>query len=363
MDYAWLYLRMMDLPPLEATSIAKKIFLSNVGLLADPYKLNFAVTYRCNSRCRICNIWCKEPEGELTLDEIQKIFENSNFFSWISLTGGEPFLRQDIADIARILKEKCSSLYILNIPTNGFLTETILEKMNDVLSLGIPKCVVTVSLDGPEEVHEYIRGILGVWKRSVETYKRLKSLSGKGLDVFFEFTVCPYNTGKFMETYLAVKKEIPSISVNDFHVNVFHHSGHFYSNLHLEDTTSFRENLGNEINQIIAIKKRRSVNPMVFLPQTYLKLAERYAKTRRTPLECRVLSSSCFIDPKGNVFPCTIFSKNLGNLRNFGYDLKRILELDETKETKRVIKELKCPNCWTPCEAYPMILGNMVKCI
>ncbi len=341
-------------------SLFNKIFCSNLNLLKFPYKLNFAVTYKCNSRCRICNIWQKKPENELTLDEIKKIFENADFFSWVSLTGGEPFLREDIVNIARILKDKCSDLYLLNIPTNGFLSEKIYERVKEILSLRIPKCIVTVSLDGPENVHEKIRGIPGGWRKSVETYKRLRELSGKNFDVFFEFTLCPWNTGKFRDTYNAVRKEIPEILPVDFHVNVFHTSEHFYSNINLENEKKFKDNLAIEIGNLCDAKKIVSMNPAVMLPDLYLKLARRYAETGKTPLPCKALLSSCFIDPLGNVFPCTIYNKNLGNLRSFDYELKKILTRNETEKTKEIIKKLKCPNCWTPCEAYPMILGNLL---
>lgn len=65
---------------------------------------NFAVTYRCNSRCQNCNIWQKEPEDELTLTEIIKFFTvNQDLLKKVKsvqLTGGEPFLRDDLPQIA-----------------------------------------------------------------------------------------------------------------------------------------------------------------------------------------------------------------------------------------------------------------------
>jgi radical SAM protein with 4Fe4S-binding SPASM domain len=344
-------------------SLLRKVICSNLNVLDAPYKLNFAVTYKCNSRCRICFVWKKKPGNELTLDEIDRIFEKAGYFSWVSLTGGEPFLRDDIVDIARILKKRCKNLYLLNIATNGLLTDTIYEKVKEIISLGIPRCVITVSLDGPEDVHEKIRGIRGAWWKSVGTFKKLKALAGENFDVFFEFTLCPYNMGRFMDTYQSVKREVPDISLNDFYVSLFHYSDHVFLNQELDDA-SFKKNVVEEVDALCKIKNDKLVNlfnPYMILPYMYLKMAKIYVRTGRTPLACRSLYTNCYINPEGYVFPCHIFGESIGNLREEDYDLKKLLNSDAGQELKGRISRLECPRCWTPCEAYPMILGNAIK--
>jgi len=69
----------------------KGIIFSNFKRLDCPYKLTFALTYRCNSRCQICQIWKKKKHKELSLLEIEKFFTINDFFNWIDLTGGEVF--------------------------------------------------------------------------------------------------------------------------------------------------------------------------------------------------------------------------------------------------------------------------------
>lgn len=68
---------------------------------------NFAVTYRCTSRCQNCNIWQKKPDDDITLDEIAQFFStNRDYFrnvKTIQLTGEEPFLRKDLPEIAIIM--------------------------------------------------------------------------------------------------------------------------------------------------------------------------------------------------------------------------------------------------------------------
>ena len=77
-------------------------------------------------------------------------------------------------------------------------------------------------------------------------------------------------------------------------------------------------------------------------------------------MRCHALSASCFVDSWGNVFPCTIYDRKLGSLRDVGYDLRRIWSSDLAVRTQKEIWEYDCPQCWTPCEAYQSIMGNFL---
>ena len=78
----------------------RAIVASNMKRLSFPFKCSFAVTYRCNMRCAMCNIWKKPPGGEeLTAEEIAKFFRRAGKFSWVGITGGEPFLRDDLPGV------------------------------------------------------------------------------------------------------------------------------------------------------------------------------------------------------------------------------------------------------------------------
>ena len=130
----------------ELLSIAGTGIKSNFVSLKRPYKLNFAITYHCNSRCLTCNIWQMKPKDELTLEEIRAFARNNNYFKWIEITGGEPFLRTDIVDIVKTFKEYSNSLYIVTIPTNSLADHNvIIEKIKAMLSIGIPRLAITVS--------------------------------------------------------------------------------------------------------------------------------------------------------------------------------------------------------------------------
>ena len=92
---------------------------SNFVTLKKPYKLNYAITLWCQSRCLTCNIWELKPKDELRIDEIREFARKDDSFRWIALTGGEPFMRGDIVEVVKTFKENCKDMYMLTIPTNS----------------------------------------------------------------------------------------------------------------------------------------------------------------------------------------------------------------------------------------------------
>src|SRR5271154_1984922 len=106
---------------------------SNLTTLSRPYKITFSMTYGCQSRCLTCDIWKMKPTGELDLREVQAFAKKNDYFKWIELTGGEPFLRSDIVDIVKTFKENSKDLYVLTMPTNSLCNQdTVIRKIEEI---------------------------------------------------------------------------------------------------------------------------------------------------------------------------------------------------------------------------------------
>ena len=336
------------------------ILLSNLNL-SKPYKLTFAVTYKCHYRCIHCNIWRKNPKNELTLDEIDEFSKKYPHFKWFNLTGGEPFLRTDIVDIVKTLKENSKNFIIFNMITNaGFSPSYIYEKTKEIVELKIPRTIIGVSLDGYKELHEKIRGVKGSFERAIETFLLLKNLSreSKNFRTYFGYTISPWNVGNFLKTYFEVKSITKNLTLDDFHINVYHVSPHYYSNINI-NFVGWNENVRKEVELISRLKPYIKANPVNFLDNLFLRDMIKFLRTGKTPHSCKALTSSVFIDSFGNVYPCTIWSVKLGSLRENNYDLEKILKSKRAIKLKMLIRKLKCPNCWTACEAYQTMLGNV----
>ena len=335
--------------------LARNILESNIRRSRFPYKLTFVGTYRCQSRCVYCKIWEREPEGELTLEEIEAFFRKSNKFSWVDLTGGEVTLRTDFTQVAAAIVANCKYLYHLHTPTNGLAPALTERRVKEILALGPRKFVVTVSLDGPKDLNDKLRGIDGDFDKVVDTVKRLRAIKQSNFKVVIGFTLSSANKGTFQHMIDQVRAEIPDMRPDDFHMNVVHVSGHYYDNL---DTDALTKNLREDVRNYRAMR-RHKFTPIGFLEDQYLRLADQYLQTGITPVTCQALAGSVFIDSFGYIYPCSIYSKRMANIKEIDYDLEAYWNTAEVKEARREIERGKCPHCWTPCEAYQSILGKL----
>ena len=129
--------------------------------LKSPVTLIFFVTSRCNLRCSHCFYWQeinKSFDEELSIDEIQKISRSFSHPLYLSLTGGEPFLRKDLFEIIRVFHAGCGTREV-GIATNGTLREATIQTVLSVLEKRLLENLsIQVSLDGLEATHDSIRG-------------------------------------------------------------------------------------------------------------------------------------------------------------------------------------------------------------
>lgn len=335
-----------------------RVALSNVRRLPFPYKLTLLLTNRCNCRCTICSIWRQERREELSLEAVRTFFAASNRFSWIDLSGGEIFLRDDLPEIFATVIERCRDLVFLHFPTNGLLTERIVAGVEGALALKPPRLVVTVSLDGPREVHDAARGVAGSFDKAVETYRALAGLPG--CHVFFGLTLSTVNLGRFVETVEAVRERVPRVTADDFHINVAQRSPHYYGNPDLPLPPP--EVLAREL-AVISSSRSRSWRPAHLLERRYLALAGAYLASGRPPVPCRALSATCFVNAAGVLYPCLTIDRPLGTLEQSGFDLARVWREPEVEALARQIRRGDCPGCWTACEAFPAIGGNLLRLV
>ena len=119
------------------------------------------------------------PEEEITLDVNQKLPE----MAFTNITGGEPFIRQDIADIVRELYKKSDRIVI---STNGYFTDRIIALCKE-----FPKVGIRISIEGLQETNDKIRGIPDGFNRGYTTLKTLVEMGHP--DVGFGMTVQDMN--------------------------------------------------------------------------------------------------------------------------------------------------------------------------
>ncbi len=321
-----------------------------------PFKLNLYLTDLCNSRCSFCNIWKHQAHDELTLGEYERFFSKNGWFSWIDVTGGEIILRQDIEDIISVMIRMNPALSILHFPTNGTMPAKIFRLAKSITSSSSFKgnLLVTVSLDGPRNLHDLLRGKRS-WDSAVKTYKALTNLSG--CSVVFGFTASSEN----IEHYAGMLGELGDQGIDrpKVHINLAQ-QGWYYDNEHpgvAKDILGAKTEIVSFLQDRID-EKRIPVTPFSFMERTFLVHLKKYVETGKHPLSrCSALSSTVSISPDGSVFPCLHYGKRLGSLRENMYDLRPVLSSPSVLQIKKNVLD-RCPGCWTACEAIPSLLSS-----
>jgi len=337
--------------------LLREIVGANVRSPALPYKVTFVATYHCNFRCVMCHIWQKKSQNEMTPEEVARFFARWPQFRWVHLTGGELFMRRDLDDLVAAIQDNCKSLFLLNFPTTGWFGDKVVSLVERTLARGVGRLMVTISLDGPKDIHEQMRGLPGSWDRGVETFRRLRGIKRSNFQTVIGMTLLPQNAGKVDETIAAVRALIPDFDRSELHLNIGHESGHYFDNVGLSVST-------DHTAVIRAIedhrhKLGRSLHPVRFLEDRYQGLVASYYETGRSPLPCTALSSSCFIDAYWDLFACSIWDAKVGNLRESDFDLGSLWATETRRRLRQDVADGDCPHCWTPCEAYPTVLGNL----
>lgn len=333
-----------------------------------PSYVIFHVTSLCNSKCITCFNWKNlNKKDELTLKEIGKFSEKMSDIGYLTIGGGEPFLRKDLSDICRIFYTN-NKVRAFSIPTNALTPDQCRKTAEEILKK-CPDAVVRVSLsiDGIGELHDKIRGIEGNFEKVKETYHLLNELrkTYSNMRILAGTTFCSHNQDKVIEIFRYIKE---NFKVDQYNINYIRGDARnpIVKDVDIEKYEELIDyievNMDSKDNTLI--EKLFDLLPVL----TRRKVLKTLTSDERI-YECHAGRRMIVIDSFGNVFPCEMLSEKLGNLRDYDYDLTKILELDNTQRVLRYISDRKC-NCTWECaiqnsivydyKRYPHIMKNIV---
>lgn len=327
-----------------------------------PLHLTFFVTARCNAKCKHCFYWDSLNKGQtdLTLEEIDRIAASIPRALWVAFTGGEPFLRQDLPEFAKILHDRLHPV-TLSINTNGIKTDDIVASA-DRLVRHCPSTFVGIlcSLDGLQATHDRIRGVPRNFERTVETFRELKKLSahhpnmGAGIsttfcawnqdemDEMFEFVVRDLKPDNWDLSYVRGKPMVPAIGMAD--VAKYRRLKARVEQAFASGALNYYQNM--PLARIVHAKERLATKTIL-----------RTLDTGKFQTPCYAGALSAVISEEGDVYACEMLSNKLGNLREAGYDLKKIWEGERAHSMRTFIRETKC-FCTHECNMSVNLLFN-----
>ncbi len=321
-------------------SLARQWAFRHLGWRSLPFSLVISVTYRCNSRCRTCNVWRKLSD-EFTTEEWARTFARlSRGQRYLTFSGGEPFLRRDLPDIVAAAYGSCRPLAI-TIPTNGLLGERVVEAC-DRIAASCPDSNVGInlSLDELAEKHDEIRGVPGNWAKAMATWQGLKALQRPNLTLSIHTVVSRYNVHRLPEVRAGLLALEPDSYITE-----------------IAEQRRELDTLDSDIAPEPA-EYRRAVEhllaastdhpPVGFAAVTsafrhrYYRLAAQIVEEERQIIPCYAGWASGHISPDGDVWTCCTRAEPIGNLRQTDYDLRPIWFGEQAQALRRSIRAREC---------------------
>jgi MoaA/NifB/PqqE/SkfB family radical SAM enzyme len=322
-----------------------------------PLNLTLNVTYLCPSRCQTCNIW-KKNVLEFTLEEWEKTLKSVGKSPyWLILSGGEPFLRNDLDELCRVAYENCRPK-IINIPTNGFLFEIIPGKVEKILA-ACPdsQLVINLSLDGIREKHDAIRNLKNSFENLLKTYEALRKIKNRRLTVGIHSVISKLNHKDIPEIYEFVKRELNP----DSYITEIAEKRVELDNSTLDvfpDSWQYEEAVNFLIGQMEKEKAKGLSKITRALRKNYYALAKEIIQKEEQVLPCYAGFASAQITADGEVWPCCVRGTSMGSLRENNYDFKKIWFGKKAAEVRKSIKNKEC-HCPLASASYTNMLMDI----
>jgi MoaA/NifB/PqqE/SkfB family radical SAM enzyme len=307
-----------------------------------PREATLAITYRCNARCAMCNIWKVTDHEELPPEEYLKL---PNSLRTINVTGGEPFLRKDIVELVAAIHKAAPKSRIV-VSSNGFLTEKIRKEMVEMRNTH-PRLGIGISVDGLDSLHDSIRGVPGGFKRAIETVEVLKAEGFE--DVRLGMTIVKENADKVVEVYELSKK----MGV-EFTTTVAHNSDIYFrksDNTPSEVTHELRGGVS-----AVQAEHLRSLSAKKWFRAYHLAGIVEPTIREGALGRCEAAFRFFFMDPKGDVYPCIVMNKVIGNIKDFE-SLDDLFSSPAAADARKLVRACRS-DCWMVCNLRSTLVAH-----
>jgi len=322
-----------------------------------PLNLTLSPSPKCNSRCLTCNIWMKR-EDELTLDEWDKVLASLGRAPyWFTISGGEPLMYPHVVDLARLAYQHCRP-GVINIPTNGILS-SIPERV-ELIARSCPdsQLIINLSLDGVGEKHDLIRGFPGNFKKLEQRLGQLLALRERlgNLTIGIHSVISTFNMGDVDELITYADR-----SGADQFITEIAEPRVELDTVGLPITPGTAD-YAKAIDRVIEYVEGKRFKGMARFTEAlrieYYKLVKRILDEQDQVIDCYAGWVSAHIYSDGTVWPCCVRADDLGNLRDHGYDFKKIWFGRKIKEVRRSIAAKEC-HCTLANASYTNLLQDM----
>lgn len=287
-------------------------------------------------RCQMCNIWKypTEPREEIKAADLRSLPQ----LKFINLTGGEPFIREDLDEIV----EECfrHSPRIV-ISTSGYFEDRVIA-----LAEKFPNIGIRISIEGLSRKNDELRGREGGFDRGLRTLLRLREMGVK--DIGFGCTVSNHNSKDMLALY-----SLSRALGMEFATAAFHNSFYFHKD---DNSITNRDEVCSDFTKLIEMQLKEKHPKSWFRAYFNMGLIN-YIHGNRRMLPCEAGTTNFFIDPWGNVLPCNgmeskYWKESMGNIHD--EDFMTIWTSERAQKVRERVRT--CPkNCWMVGTASPVM--------
>ena len=304
-----------------------------------PHHAQWMITRKCNYRCRGCNVWKEQDRRELATEEIKRglnILKDLGIVE-IVLSGGDPLLREDAAEII----EHASNLFITTVYDNGSMATKKMEALRNV-------DFVAISIDSLDEAkNDYIKAVPGAWKKAMEA---VETLHNEGISVAVTPTISQLNLYEIVDiTNYFTQKGIPVwYCLYSFDqsqdVNQLFRIGKATDELIIRD----KQAMVKLCDSLIEMKKKN--NKILMTTKLIKALRNLFLESKRT-WNCRALQNFFVIDHLGRVAGC-----HNHNFAASVFDLPKIWKSQKFNLLRKTYSE--CTQCAYLCYIFYSLHGS-----
>lgn len=345
---------------MRPVSLALSVLKNRTGAVPRPAWCTYLVCYRCNARCQMCDSWRVRPGYEMTPEEVATVFARIGRLDVVRLTGGEPFLREDLREIAEaVLRE--SRPMVIHVTTNGSRPEAIVSFVERFSRPGVLRFMV--SFDGLEGEHDRNRGDEVRFRTAFESVRRLAALRERlGFGVSANHTVI---SPRSLEDNEGLRRDLAQLGVDVHSVLAYADSAMYGARLRGRKAEHLIVPTGYPLHPMLAgadvlgfverelSRLREYGNPLLRWGKRYYlrglrsRLAGDRAPRPRPP--CVALRSHIRLLPDGSVPVCQFNTETVGNLLRDSFEA--VWQGLAARESRRWVDA--CPGCWAECEVMP----------
>lgn len=305
-----------------------------------PFNYTLSITNRCNSHCKTCRIY-EQKKIDMSPDEWHLIFKGLGHTPyWITLSGGEPFIRKDLEQLIYDMAVICEPA-IINIPTNGLCIDTA-QRVAEMVSNIQCQLVINVSVDHNDpQRNDFIRGIDGAYGKAINTFMELKKIKAPNLTVGIHTVISRFNVDDFNGICDSMLNLEP-----DQYITEIAEERNELGTKGLGITPGLFE-YTKSIDYLIDCMSNGKKNGLPEITDSfrrqYYENVKRWLEGNDVKLPCYAGRGVAHISSDGEVWACCIKAASMGNLRGHNYSFQNVWYSKMAKRIRRDARKCVCP--------------------